>query len=53
MASLMAVVIGLFVIGAFSILAARAEQSLWSKCRRSESLRQTQQQITLGKSCIR
>jgi hypothetical protein len=47
------VVIGLLVIGAFSVLEARAEEALRSKCRRNESLRQMQQQISLGKSHIR
>ena len=53
MASLIAVVIGLVIIGAFSVLAARAEGALWSKSRRSESSRRMQQQITWGKSHAR
>jgi hypothetical protein len=53
MASLIFVVIGLLIIAAFSVLAARAEQALWTKCRRGESLRQMQQQISLGKARIR
>jgi hypothetical protein len=46
-------VMGLLVIAAVSVLAARAEESLWSKCRGNESLRQMQQQVSLGKSRIR
>jgi hypothetical protein len=53
MASLISVVIGLLIIAAFSVLQARAEQALWRKCRKRESLRQTQQQILLGKSHLR
>jgi hypothetical protein len=53
MASLILVVIGLLIIAAFSALAARAEEALWSKCRRRESYLRMQQQITLGKSHIR
>ena len=56
MASLISVVIGLLVIGALFVLAileARAEEALWSKCGQGESRRQTQQQITLGKSHTR
>jgi hypothetical protein len=45
--------IGLLVIAAFSVLAARAERSLWRKCGRNESRRQMQQQISLGRSRIR
>ena len=48
--SLMFFVIGLPVIVAFSVLAARAEQALWTKCRRRDSCPKMQQQITLGKS---
>jgi hypothetical protein len=53
MASLILGVIGLLIIAVFSVLEARAEEALWSKCRRRESLRQMQQQISLGKSHIR
>jgi hypothetical protein len=53
MASLIFVVIGLLIIAAFSVLAARAEEALWTKCRRRDSLRQMQQQISLGKGRIR
>ena len=53
MASLIFSLIGLLVIAVFSVLEARAEESLWSKCRRRESLRRAQQQISLGKSRIR
>ena len=56
MVSLISVVIGLLVIAALSVvvvLEARAEEALWSECKRSESVRQTQQQISLGKSHIR
>jgi hypothetical protein len=53
MISLILFVIGLLIIAAFSILEARSEQALWSKCRRRESLRQMQQQITLGKAHLR
>jgi len=53
MASLILVVIGLLIIAAFSVLEARAEEALWSKCRRGDSCLQMQQQITLGKSHIR
>ena len=53
MASLIAVAIGLLVIGGFSVLEARAGDKLWRKCRRSDSLRQKQQQITLGKCHLR
>jgi hypothetical protein len=45
--------IGLLTFVGLSVLAARAEQALWSKCRETESLRETQQQISLGKSRIR
>jgi hypothetical protein len=45
--------IGLPMIVAFSVLAARAEQALWTKCRRRESCPETQQQITMGKSHVR
>ena len=51
--SLIFAVIGLLIIAAFSILAARAEEAFWSKCRRRESCPQTQQQITSGKSHTR
>ena len=56
MVSLISVVIGLLAIAALSVLVvleARAEEALWSECRGRESLRQMQQQITLGKSHIR
>ena len=53
MVSLILVVIGLLVIAAFSVLEARAEEVLWSKCRRRESCLRMQEQITLGKSHIR
>lgn len=53
MAGLIVGVIGLLIIGAFCVLAARAEEALWSKCRGNESRRQMQQQISLGKSRIR
>jgi hypothetical protein len=46
-------VLGLLIVATVSVLAARAEESLWSKCRRRESLRQMQQQISVGKSRIR
>jgi hypothetical protein len=46
-------VIGLLVIGAFSVLSARAEKTFWSKCRRKESCPRTQEQITSGKSHTR
>lgn len=51
--SLIFVVIGLLIMAAFSVLAARAEEALWSKCRRRESCLRMQQQITLGKAHIR
>jgi hypothetical protein len=51
--SLVLFVIGLPMIVAFSVLAARAEQALWTKCRRRESCPETQQQITMGKSHLR
>lgn len=51
--SLMFGVIGLLIIAAFSVLAARAEEAFWRKCRRRESCLQMQQQITLGKSHTR
>ena len=53
MASFMAVVMGLLVIGGFSVLEARAGDKLWRKCRRSDSLRRKQRQITLGKCHLR
>lgn len=53
MASVIVIVIGLLTMAVFSILEARAEQALWSKCKQRESLRQMQQQITLGKSHVR
>jgi hypothetical protein len=56
MVTLISVAIGLLVIAVLSVLAvleARAEEALWSECRRSESIRQTQQQISVGKSHIR
>jgi hypothetical protein len=46
-------VIGLLIIAAFSVLAARAEEAFWSKCRRRDSCLRTQQEITLGKSRTR
>jgi hypothetical protein len=49
-------VIGLLTFVALSVSAARAAQALWSKCskcRGKESLRETQRQISLGKSHIR
>jgi hypothetical protein len=52
MASMLGVM-GSLIIATVSVLAARAEESLWSKCRRRESVRQMQQQITVGKSRIR
>jgi len=51
--SLIFAVIGLLVIGAFSVLSARAEETFWSKCRRKESCPRTQEQITSGKSHTR
>jgi hypothetical protein len=53
MASLIVGLVGLLVVVALSVLEARAEQSLWSKCRREERLRELQQRISLGKSRIR
>jgi len=46
-------VIGLLIIAAFSVWAARAEEAFWNKCRRRESCLRTQEQITSGKSRIR
>ena len=43
----------LLTIVAFSVLAARAEESLWSKCSRKESCRRIQERITMGKSHLR
>ena len=51
--SLLFLVIGLPVIVALSVLAARAEQALWTKCRRRDSCPEMQQQITMGKSHLR
>jgi hypothetical protein len=51
--SLIFFVIGLPVIVAFSVLAARAQQALWTKCRRRDSCTEMQQQITMGKSHLR
>jgi len=51
--SLIFLVIGLLIIAAFSVLAARAEKAFWNKCRRRESCLRTQQQIISGKSRIR
>ena len=45
--------IGLLIIAAFSLSAARAEEAFWSKCRRRESCLRRQDQITVGKSRIR
>jgi hypothetical protein len=53
MASLILGVTGLLITAVFSILATRAEQTLWGRCRRRESLRQMQLQISLGKARIR
>jgi hypothetical protein len=53
MASVIVGVIGVLIIAALCVLAARAEEALWSKCRGNESRRQMQQQISLGKSRIR
>jgi len=53
MVSLILVVIGLLIIVAFSVLAGRAEEAFWSKCRWKESCLRTQEQITWGKSHIR
>jgi hypothetical protein len=46
-------VIGLLLIFAFSVLAARAQEALWSKCKQRESCLQMQQHITMGKSHCR
>jgi len=40
-------VIGLLIIAAFSLLATRAEEAFWSKCRRRESCLRTQEQIRI------
>ena len=53
MASLMFAAVGLLGICAFSVLEARAEEVLRSKCKRKESLRPTQQEITVGKRYMR
>jgi hypothetical protein len=53
MVSLMFGAMGLLVVVVLSILEARAEKALWSKCRREESRRRAQQRISLGKSRIR
>jgi len=46
-------VIGLLIIVAFTVLAAREEEGFWRKCRRRDSCLPTQQQIISGKSRIR
>jgi hypothetical protein len=43
----------LVIITLFSILAGRAEQRLWLRCRRDPECRRLQQQITLGKAHCR
>ena len=48
--SLVSGVSGLILIGLFSALAARAEQQLWSKCRRRECCLLSQRRITMGKA---
>jgi hypothetical protein len=53
MVGLVAGSVGLLVIVATSVLEARVEQFLWSKCRREDPLREMQQHISLGKSRIR
>ena len=53
MASLSVVAIGLLIIAALSILAARSDEALRSKCKRRESLRRTHQQILSGKCQMR
>jgi hypothetical protein len=45
--------VGLLVIVAVSVLEARANQALWRKCRGNESMRQAQQEISLGRARIR
>jgi hypothetical protein len=53
MASVIVANFGLVVIGGLTVPQARAEQSLWRKCRRSESVRELHRQIGLGKSRLR
>lgn len=53
MDGLMSGVIGLLIVFAFSVLAARAEEALCRKCRRRQSCLQAQRLITLGKSHCR
>ena len=51
--SVIFVVIGILVIAVFSVLAARADEAFWRKCRRRDSCLQTQREITEGKSHTR
>jgi hypothetical protein len=53
MVGLMFGAIGLLIVVVLSVLEARAEEALWSKCRGEESRRRAQQRISLGKSRIR
>ena len=47
------VIASLAFIAAFSVRAAREEQSLWRSCRRSPECLRLQRQITLGKAHCR
>jgi hypothetical protein len=47
---LVSLLVGLLLIMLFSALAARADQQLWSKCRRRECCLLSQRRITLGKA---
>ncbi len=47
---LLSVVVVLLLIVLFSALAARADQQLWSKCRRHECCLLSQRRIALGKA---
>jgi hypothetical protein len=47
---LLSLLAGLLPIVLFSALAARADQQLWSKCRRRECCLLSQRRITLGKA---
>jgi hypothetical protein len=46
-------VVALLPVVFFSVMAARAEERLWKKCRRKASCLRMQQQIIMGKSHCR
>ena len=47
------IVVAFIITFVFSILASRAEQKLWRRCRRNPACLRLQRQITLGKAHCR